>query len=164
MGTSAAPIKDTLRGCSLFRGLMEDQLDHIVPFCVGQEVSRDSILFREGEPARYVHVVERGVVALQMALHKPTGGFTKPATVAMIGPHTVFGWSALVEPHVSTLSAVAVRASRLVLVDGDKLNAFLVERPEIGYKIMAPLAKLLSERLAQTREMLLYERGLAMVD
>lgn len=120
------------------------------------------MLFRQGQPARALYVVEKGRAALELSLrHAEGASLAHPATVATVGPGEAIGWSAVVEPHIMTLSARSLGASSFILIDGMALTELLRKHKDMGFVFMEALCRLLAERLMQTRETLIYERGWA---
>ena len=152
-------VKETLRNCNLFSGIREQDLDTLAPAFRQVAVAKGEVILKEGEPARFLYVVEKGRVGLQMTLERPDGSSTGPTAVHSLGPSEAFGWSALVEPYVNTLSATVVEPSRLLRVDRDSLRKMLSLNHDMGYQVMVNLAKLIAERLAETREALVFERS-----
>ena len=150
--------EDALSRCQLFRGLEEDDVRLLVSLREEVSVKQGESIFREGNPARYLYVVEEGRVALTMTLARPDGSVTHPTTVASLGPMEAFSWSALVEPRVLRFSAMAVEPSRLTRIDGRALQSMLDEHPSVGYRVMVNLSQLLGSRLARTREAFVFER------
>ena len=150
---------EALNSCRLFSGLSEEQLQWIMPLCRPQAVEGVTHIFREGESARFLYVVEKGRVALEMTGKRPEGGLTQPAPVATIRPWETFGWSAIVEPHILTLSAKAVGPCDLILLEGNELREVLDQYRDVGFLVLEGVARLLADRLVQTRETLIYERG-----
>ena len=98
-----------------------------------------------------------------MTVNRPDGGATRPASVAILGPGEAFGWSSIVEPHISTLSAKAVDTASLISLEGTALWKALDHDRNAGYLVTVGLAKLLADRLVCTRESLILERGWAML-
>jgi CRP-like cAMP-binding protein len=152
-----------LQDHELFRGLDSEELLLLQTFTTAVAVERGSAIFTEGEPARFLYAIRQGKVGLEMAVPKPDGGYTRRMMVTILGPHDVFGWSALVEPHTFTLSARALEQCDLVKVEGRALREALHIYREVGFVVMSNLAEILAKRLAQTRQALVYERGWAMV-
>ena len=150
--------ENTLSRCQLFRGLEEDEVSLFAPLREELAVEQGEAIFSEGNPARYLYMVEVGRVALTMTLSRPDGSVTHPTTVASLGPMEAFAWSALVEPRVLRFSALAVEPSRLIRIDGRALQAVLEQHPSVGYRVMVNLSQLLGSRLARTREAFVYER------
>lgn len=150
-----------LRECSLLGCLSEEQRQRILPLCSRLELEDGARLFTQGQIAKFLYVVEQGRAALDLAVCSHDGSsLSRPATVAMPGPGEAFGWSAVIEPHTMTLSAHAVGRSIFVLIDGLGLKELLHRDSNMGYIFMSALSQLLAERLMQTRETLIYERGL----
>ncbi len=58
----------------------------------------------------------------------------------------ILGWSALVEPHRTTASAVARRETALASISAPELRALCAETPLLGYRLMRGIAKLLAHR------------------
>ena len=63
----------------------------------------------------------------------------------------MMGWSALVEPYMYTLSAIALADCRLVSLQASAVRDMMERNPEIGYTIMKRLAKSIGARLANLR-------------
>ena len=106
---------------SVFQGVPEEDLQSLVPLCREKMAIKDALVLKQGEPARFLYLVDEGRIGVQMALERPDGSSTGPKTVASIGPREAFGWSALVKPYRSTLSATAVELSRLIALQGSTL-------------------------------------------
>ena len=152
----------TLKKCSLFSRMKDDQLERIIPLCTSVAVTGDTILFKQGQVAKHLYVVQEGRAALELSVAaSQSGGQARPRIVATLNVGEAFGWSAVVEPHVMTLSASSVGAGRFLLIDGPALKELLGRDRNLGYSFMTALCGLLSERLMQTRATLIYERGWA---
>ena len=152
-------IINSLKVSSLFQGLKDDELNLFTGLCRMLSAKKGERIFNEGQPARNLYLVVSGRVALDMKLDRPDGSVTPVITVSSLGPGEAFGWSAMVEPQVFTLSAEAVENSELISVDGNELNVILNRYKETGYQVMFNVAKLLAQRLSETREAFVYERS-----
>lgn len=152
-------IMQTLRESKLFAGVGEEHLQALVPAFRRIDVEKESIVLKEGEPARYVYLVEEGRVILHVNLERPDGSSTGPTTFASITPGEAFGWSALVEPRLNTLSASAAERSSLIRVEEAALREMFSSDPAMGYVVMSNIAEILTERLTGAREALVYHRS-----
>ncbi len=152
-------IKDSLKVSSLFNGLSDNELNLFTGMCKKLTAKKGANIFNEGQPAADLYIVDSGRVALEMKLARPDGSVTPTITVSSIGPGESFGWSAMVEPQVFTLSAEAVENSELISLDGKKLGVILNQNKETGFHVMLNVSKLLAQRLSETREAFVYERG-----
>ena len=79
--------------------------------------------------------------------------------MASLGPCEALGWSAIIELHLNNLSATAVEPTRLLHVEGSLVQEMLSLNNAMGYHVMENLAKLLGERLGETREALVFQRS-----
>lgn len=151
-------LSETLRSSRLFEGVSDAQIQNIIPLCRTLTVAKGTTIFREGEPAKTMYLVRTGRAAVEMSLERPDGSTARPTVVASISPREAFGWSALVEPNVLTLSAKAMVPTELVLIEGPGLRRLLDRSPRLGYRVMNNVAVLLAERLADIREAFVAER------
>ena len=152
-------IREALRISSVFQGVSEEGLELVVPLCREEVAAADASILNQGEPARSLYLVSEGRVGLFMTLERPDGSSTGPKAVASIGPREAFGWSALVQPYISTISATGVEPSRLIVLEGSTLLELLSKHGDMGYLVMVNVATMITERLAETRESMVYDRS-----
>src|SRR5512143_1135547 len=55
-------IVNTLRGCQLFTGLPQSDLENIAAACVIKSLTKGDYLFHEGDPARGFYVIQHGSI------------------------------------------------------------------------------------------------------
>lgn len=152
-------VKDTLRNCSLFSGVGGEDLERLAPAFSQMTAMKGDVILKEGEHAPSLYLIEEGRVSLQMTLERPDGSSTGPTPVASLGPGEAFGWLALIDLHLNTLSATVVEPTRLLHVEGSLVQEMLSLNKAMGFQIMGNLAKLLGERLGETREALVFQRS-----
>ncbi len=155
--TAAAILKE----CSVFSALRRSQQEGIGALAIPEEHQAGSTLFIAGDSAGKFYVVEEGKVALQMAPPKELGqsATVRRITVDTAVPPEVLGWSAFVHPHVYTLTAVCLSATRVLAFDGPKLRRFLEDDTDTGYKVLSQLVQVVAGRLHDTRWVLIAERS-----
>ena len=155
---------DIIQRCYIFRGLNAEQLEKLDPISREETFEAGQYVFREGDPAQSVYIVEEGKVKLQMKVATtPQQQVSSSATLDVINKGKTFGWSALIKPHIFTGSAQAVDRCKIITIDGAKLRELMDSDPVIGYAIMCPLSELIAYTLISTRQMLISERGLALL-
>ena len=154
-------IAAILKECGVFSTLGRSQLEGIGAMAVPEEHQAGSTLFVAGDAATSFYVVEEGKIALQMTPAKELGQSTpmRRITVDTVVPHEVLGWSAVVPPHIYTLTAVCLSATRVLAFSGPDLRRFLEDGPDAGYKILVQLVQVVAERLRDTRWVLIAERS-----
>lgn len=139
---------ETLRRFSFFAGVEPALLKEIA--MLGEEVAyqADEWLFHQGDPAEALYLILEGSVDLKMNLDEAG---TRQVDVCTLVEGDVVGWSALVEPHVYTLGAVATGSTRLAKLDGAGLRNLMARDPAAGYWIMQRLTQVLARRLTNMR-------------
>ena len=152
-------VEQVLRNSSIFRGLSEQELALLELACREETAIKGALVLKQDELARCLYLVDEGRVGLHMSLERPDGSSTGRTAVASIGPGEAFGWSALVQPYQSTLSATAVELCKLIALEGSTLRELLADHRDMGYTVMVNVAGLIAERLAETREALVYDRS-----
>ena len=150
-----------LQQSQLFATLAEDELSRLLPLCSDFVAIEDALLFTEGRCALHLYLVTKGQIALQKTIRVPHGTGSRRTTITVCRTGDVVGWSALVEPHVYTLSAIVWESSKLIKIDAKLLRRALDIYPEMGYKVMKSLSAVTSQRLRQTANALVSEREVA---
>lgn len=139
---------ETLRRFSLFAGLDPAWFKDIA--MVGEEVklAQGEWLFHEGDDADALYLVLNGSVELKINLDVQS---SRQADISTVSAGEVLGWSALVEPEVYTLGAVAASDVQLVRLDAAGLRKLMEQNCEFGFHLMRQLAKVLGQRLTNLR-------------
>ena len=113
------------------------------------EVSAGAFVFREGEPAGDLYLVEGGHIALELT--SPGGVHT----IESLDRHDVLGLSWLVPGGRWLFDAHVTAAAQLIVLDGPRLHALSEANPALGMKLMAKLTREVTQRLQATRTRLL---------
>jgi CRP-like cAMP-binding protein len=110
----------------------------------------DTTLLREGGPTTEFGIVLSGRIALRTLV--PERG---PITILTVEPGDVFGWSALVEPHVSTSTVVALEPVEVLVFSGAALRRLLAADAALAASVYPRLLRAVARRLVGTRTQLL---------
>ena len=139
---------ETLRRYALFAGLEPGVFKTLA--MMGDEVSlaAGTWIFQEGSEADALYLVDSGSVELKLKLDEAGEHQIDLATLVA---GDVLGWSALVEPYVYTLGAVASGDARLIRLDGAQLRGFMIDDCISGTVLMQRLAQALGKRLTNLR-------------
>lgn len=135
-----------LRSQPFFEGLSDPFLSALVPSARLVGYDTGATIAREGDPAREFCLILQGKVALELVPHD------RPRlTVLTLGPGEVFGWSWLVAPHLWRSDARALKPTRVLGVDGERLRNALEAHPSDGYRFLLRFVPVLGQRLDATR-------------
>lgn len=127
----------------LFKSAPSHILHEITQFASEENVPAEKVLFREGDTAEYLYILEDGQVVITVPGKK---AITFP--VDSVG--SVFGWSALVEPRRYTASAECTMDSKVIKIDGERLLKLFERYPHEGLLILRRLAGVMATRLVQS--------------
>jgi CRP-like cAMP-binding protein len=152
-------VSPALRKCQLFSRLKEADLDQVAAITLIKEYSAGATIFQEGKVADELLVVEEGKVALQMVLDDSPIQNARRVTIDIITENETLGWSALVEPYVYTLAATSLQKTRILSINAASLRDLMKNNREIGYEITRGLVRVIADRLATTRHVLVSERS-----
>jgi CRP-like cAMP-binding protein len=149
---------ERLRQVQVFSDLADEDLQQIAALGQERKMADGDWCFEAGAPATDLFVLLKGRVMLSFDLSRfwDSEGYL---TIEMIEPNHIFGWSALVPPHEMTLSARCVGPCTVLQLPGDGLLALFECDPEMGYRVMTNLARVIGSRLRVTRQKLILELG-----
>jgi len=156
-------IIDTLKSSELFEGLEPHHLEKVSVLCRGGSYQKGMMIFKEGDEAMELYVLTDGSVALEMEVCPVPNRPAIPTAVEVVSKGEGFGWSALVEPHIYTLSARCMTNCTVLAIKGDRLRKVIADDPGLGYELMKRLACLISLRLLHTRLRLTSGLGLILL-
>ena len=143
----ASSKREIIKNSQLFWNLSDAQIDKLMDLCEECYFDAGLRIFSEVDTAQNLYIIEKGKVALEMEIR--IGSRTrKQAVIETIEAKGVFGWSALSNRPVRTMSATAVQNSRLYAFNGQRIRQLCNEDTELGYKVMQELITLVSDRLS----------------
>jgi len=138
-------IKQALATSQLFGGLTGDELDKISQLCREQVYKPGTSIFREGDEAKELYIVQDGRVALEVTLRLGSGPGRR-GTIDVITKGATLGCSAICETQMCTASARCIEKTKVLAFNGEKLCHFLEENVYAGYTIMRRLASIWRSR------------------
>jgi len=160
-------IESTLRRAEVFLGLNDDELKLIasLPSSRLENHQAGDILFRTGDEARNIYVLEEGQVNIMAEIPpKPNDQSTWGVTVDLITKGDLFGWSAIVRPHYYVLSAVCNKPSKLVIMDRIELQDLFDRYYYIGYKVLEELTHVIGSRFRELEQFLINGRRWSFIE
>lgn len=115
--------------------------EHFLKNARETEFKTNEILFRKGEPANRLFLIQSGKVVVE------TGASHGNALIETIHPNGVLGWSWLFPPFSWHFQARAVEPTRAIVLDGAHLLVVAEENSEFGYELMKRIARVLIHRI-----------------
>ena len=142
-------ILETLKRSELFLGLENIDIEKIVdlPSCRVTEYGDEGIIFREGEEAKDFYVLEEGKVSLVLKIPASASGDREHTEWRTITRGGIFGWSALVPPHIRIGASISKGDSRIVCLNGEELRTLFDSDKQVGYEVMKSLVRVIGSRV-----------------
>ena len=113
------------------------------------EFAPGEIIFRQGEPANRLFLIDSGKVSLESAQ-----GAEQWMLIQILGENDVMGWSWLFPPFSWHFTARAIEPTTVTVLDGGHLLVTAEENPAFGYELMRRVAQIVIDRLQTTRKQL----------
>ena len=142
---------DILGRSDLFGHLPKKDLEYLSGLCRPFSFSPGEVVFREGDRATKLYVLEDGRVALDIDVFAAPDGPVIPTAVDMVGPADCFGWSSFIGPGTYRATARCVDPSTGVIIDADALIEAMRKDAALGYQVMGKLAQTIADYLGHIR-------------
>lgn len=139
----------------LLNGLSPAEVDQVLALGARMKVPSGASLFRLGDPADRLFLIERGQIRLTLPMKVRSR--EQDVLIEEKSPGQTVGWSALIAPYRFTLSATASLETEVVALSREKLQAFIEAWPAVGCKITFNLAVVIGRRLQLVQAMWLRE-------
>ncbi len=143
-------IKDILERSVIFGDLSHEHLAQLAGMCRPFSFAAGAVVFREGEEANELYVLDDGRVVLDIDV-PCVGGETTPSAVETLGPADSLGWSSFVDPRKYRATARCVNPSTGVVIPADALLEAMEDDTALGYQAMRRLAQTVTDYLGHTR-------------
>lgn len=153
-GRDGSDVVAQLRHSKLFSGFSEVHLKEIAELSAIRTYEEQDVIFHQGDPANYLHVVVTGNVALVRQTEKAITGKELQVTVDTLQAGYFLGWSALVEPHEYTVTARALGRVELIGIASVAFNAWIQQTPTVEKLVLKNLNALLAQQLHRAYEIL----------
>jgi len=152
--TQAAGAADQMipKAASLAGIAVEDLLE-IIREGTSTRYSAGEWLFHESSPRLWCGVVREGQVEIKKGLHG------SEVHLASLGPGAMIGEAALLGDSAHSTSAVTIKGATIMQVSREAWEELRQRKPEVFYRIVAQVAKRITERLNQAAQRLLSNEG-----
>ena len=108
--------------------------------CEEARYSQNTFIFREGDPAKALYILDSGSVELLVGRERTVYRLTEQSDI--------FGWSSLIEKAPYTATAVAQTDIQALRIDTRKMNRLFEAHPAFGLAFYRRLAAVFHKRLA----------------
>jgi CRP-like cAMP-binding protein len=138
---------ERLKGLQMFSG---EELEKLVPYVRGREVSAGETLWLEGQPGHYLALLLSG----HLEAKKDTEFPGKQVVVAVFGPGAVVGELSFMDKSPRAVSIVALEDAHLAMIGREDFDRLLADHPALGMKVYRAILLALASRLKKSYERL----------
>ncbi len=135
-------VLQTVKGCSLFHELYDDEIMEIVQFCRVLNLEKDDYIFREGDEGNEVFLILSGSALVKKG----------PYEIAKLRKGDLFGEMVLLKDNIRRADVVANTYTDVLLIDYDDLFSYFKLNTKIFSILMLNLARMLATRLNKAGE------------
>jgi CRP-like cAMP-binding protein len=132
-----------LKEARIFEDCTTQELEDIATICERVSFTSGESLFEANSPAEHLFLIIKGLVELHFNVTHY---------------NAALGWSsALTQPRVYALSAMAVKDSELLKIRVNDIEKLCMESNHLGYVVMKNISETISKRFQVLRHMLIDE-------
>jgi len=128
-------MKNELKKQSLLNGLVEQEIEKLVPFISKETFHKGNYIFREGEPCKGIYMIKSGKVEISKTT---TDGWKQPLAILSLG--NFIGEMAILENRNHASDAVILDASELFFISRESFYDLEKTEPFIMLKIIKNIA------------------------
>jgi CRP-like cAMP-binding protein len=140
---------DFLKKVHLFESLTAPELEKIEKISTMEAFSKDTVIFKEGDPGDRCYVITNGNVRISKFI--PNIG---EEALAVLKSGDYFGEMALIDKFPRSAHAIANTDVAVLAINKADLDKVLIMDRDLGYKLLWAFTKTLSKRLRETNEKL----------
>lgn len=129
----------------LLNGLSSAEAEQVLTLGSRTTVRSGASLFRLGEAADRLFLIERGQIRLTLPMQ--VRDRQEDVLIEEKSPGQTVGWSALIPPYRFTLSATASIETEVIALPREVLLKYFKTFPDLGHKIALNLAIVVGHRL-----------------
>jgi CRP/FNR family cyclic AMP-dependent transcriptional regulator len=142
----AHSLEDMLADHPFFKGMRSAHLRIVAGAAMKTHMETDQFIFREGDPANRLYLIQKGRVALEAP-----GTESTATRFEIIGAGDMLGWSWLFPPFYAHFAARALEPTEGIFLYGTRLREECEQNPEFGYDLMKRTVAVVIQRLQATR-------------
>ena len=143
---------ELLENYNFFSGLDHEYVIRLAEIAEEVSVEGDTYIFREGDNIRKLYLIVEGTTAIIFEVPgKTRDDKITEISLNTIGACDVFGYSALVPPHMASVSAKSLTPCQIIAFDGEALLSIFEEDCRFGYMVMQRIALVMRKRISEIR-------------
>jgi signal-transduction protein with cAMP-binding, CBS, and nucleotidyltransferase domain len=138
---------EKLSTVNLLRLLSREELTLFAGICRRDTAFSKQLIFSEGEPGDTLYLLTAGRVQIMKRIVEG-----QDEMLPVVFPGDVFGEMTFMDATPRSSSAIALDDSELYLVERKLFDQLMLDRPDMGYKILQQMSCILTGRLRATSD------------
>ncbi len=138
---------EKLSTVNLLRLLSQDELALFAGLCQRGAASSQQVIFSEGQPGDTLYLLTAGRVQIMKRIVEG-----QDEMLPVVFPGDVFGEMTFMDATPRSSSAVALDDCEMYLVERQRFDQLMLDRPDMGYKILQQMSCILTGRLRATSD------------
>ena len=136
-----------LQDTEVFKGLNADDVGRIVSICKSVRFNNGDVIVEEDARERKLYIIKSGRVTISLS---PPGSEEVRGTLTNCTPGQVFGELSFIDGARRSTWVIALDEVEVLQIRWESFSGIIQSRPEIGYRVMSNLARVIADRLRDT--------------
>jgi len=136
-----------LKHTEVFKGLAGEDLERIAGICNLARFNRGEVIVEEDVRERELYIIKSGRVNISLS---PPGSQEVRGTLTRCAPGQVFGELSFIDGARRSTWVTALEDVEVFQIRWESFNGIVKAKPEIGYRVMTNLARVIADRLRDT--------------
>ena len=136
-----------LQDTEVFKGLNADDVGRIVNICKSARFNKGEVIVEEDARERELYIIKSGRVTISLS---PPGSEEVRGTLTNCTPGQVFGELSFIDGARRSTWVIALDDVEVLQIRWESFSGIILSKPEIGYKVMSNIARVIADRLRDT--------------
>lgn len=136
-----------LQGTEVFKGLNADDVGQIATICKPARFNNGDVIVEEDARERELYIIKSGRVTISLS---PPGIEEVRGTLTSCTPGQVFGELSFIDGARRSTWVIALDDVEVLQIRWESFSGIIQSKPNIGYKVMSNLARVIADRLRDT--------------
>jgi CRP-like cAMP-binding protein len=136
-----------LQGTEVFKGLDVKDLEQIANICKPTRFEKGEVIVEEDARERELYIIRSGRVNISLS---PPGSEETRGTLTNCTPGQVFGELSFIDGARRSTWVLALEDVEVYQIRWESFSGLIQVKPEIGYRVMSNLARVIADRLRDT--------------
>jgi len=140
-------ILSFLKGTEVFKGLIDEDVGRVISICKPARFEKGEVIVEEDDRQRELYIIRSGRVTISLS---PPGSAELRGALTKCTPGQVFGELSFIDGARRSTWVIALEDVEVYRIRWDSFSGIIQTKPEIGYRVMSNIARVIADRLRDT--------------